>query len=131
MNREPSPSAPPSLILAAAVTVVEGLSMIALAVLEMFSLTGGRLTMGLSTALFFAAFGVLLVACGRLITRGHLWARGPILIAQLIGLGLAWNLRGGETRLLPLALGLVGLVVIAAMAHPASIEALNRDDDRP
>ena len=34
--------------------------LLALAVLEIASLTGGRLTMGLTTAVFFAAFGVLL-----------------------------------------------------------------------
>jgi hypothetical protein len=109
-------------------TAVEGLVLLALAVLEIASLTGGRLTMGLTTALFFAAFGVLLMACGWLITRGHTWARGPILLAQLIGLGLAWNLRGGETTIVSVAMAVVALIVIAGMLHPASIEAINAQD---
>jgi len=128
VNRETSPSAPPPLVTAASVTAVEGLVLLALAVLEMASLTGGRLTMGLTTAVFFAAFGVLLMACGWLITRGHTWARGPILLAQLIGLGLAWNLRGGETTLVSVAIAVVALIVIAGMLHPASIEAMNDAD---
>ena len=127
MDSESSPAAPPSLVTAASVTAVEGLVLLALAVLEMASLTGGRFTMGLTTALFFAAFGVLLIACGWLIARGHTWARGPILLAQLIALGLAWNLRGGETTLVSVALGVVALIVIAGMLHPASLEALDRD----
>ena len=106
-------------------TAVEGVVLLALAALEMASLTSGRVTMGLTTAVFFAAFGVLLMACGWLITRGHTWARGPILLAQLIGLGLAWNLRGGETTLVSVGIAVVALVVIAGMLHPASIAAVN------
>jgi hypothetical protein len=128
VNREKSPSAPPPLVTAASVTAVEGLVLLALAALEMASLTGGRLTMGLTTAVFFAAFGVLLMACGWLITHGHTWTRGPILLAQLIGLGLAWNLRGGETTLVSVAIAVVALIVIAGMLHPASIEAINGAD---
>jgi hypothetical protein len=128
MNSEVSPSAPPPLVTAAAVTAVEGLVLLALAVLEIASLTGGRLTMGLTTALFFAAFGVLLVACGWLITRGHTWARGPILLAQLIGLGLAWNLRGGDTTIVAVGIAVVALIVLAGMLHPASIAATNAQD---
>ncbi len=124
------PTAPPPLVTAASVTAVEGLVLMCLAVLEVASLTGGRLTMGLTTAVFFAAFGLLLLACGWLITRGHTWTRGPILLAQLIALGLAWNLRGGETTLISVAIGVVALIVIAGMLHPASIEAINDADGR-
>lgn len=129
MNNESAPSAPPPLVTAASVTAVEGFLLVALALLETFSLTGGRLTMGLTTALFFAVFGVLLIACGWLITRGHSWARGPILLAQLMALGLAWNLRGGETTLVSVAIGVVALIVLAGMLHPASITALDRDEE--
>jgi hypothetical protein len=129
VNSETSPPAPPPLVTAASVTAVEGLVLLALAAIEMASLTGGRVTMGLTTAVFFAAFGVLLMACGWLITRGHTWARGPILLAQLIGLGLAWNLRGGETTLVSVGLAVVALVVIAGMLHPASIAAVNDPDE--
>ena len=76
MTSENSPSAPPPLVTAASVTAVEGLVLLALAVLEIASLTGGRLTMGLTTALFFAAFGLLLMACGWLITRRAHLGRG-------------------------------------------------------
>lgn len=129
MIPELPPTAPPPLVAAASIVAVEGFALVALAVLEIASLTGGRLTMGLTTAVFFAAFGVLLMACGWLITRGHTWARGPILLAQLIGLGLAWNLRGGETTIISVAIGVVAVIVLAGMLHPASIDALN-DVDR-
>ena len=125
MNSENSPTAPPPLVTAASVTAVEGLVLLALALLEIAALTGGRLTMGLTTALFFAAFGVLLMACAWLITKGRTWARGPILLAQLMALGLAWNLRGGETTIGAVVIAVVALIVIAGMLHPASIDAIN------
>ena len=128
MNDEISPSAPPPLVMAASVAAVEGLMLVALALLELFSLSSSRLTMGLTTAAFFAAFGVLLIVCGWVVTRGQTWARGPILMAQLIGLGLAWNLRGGQTTLVAVAIVVVAVVVIAGLLHPASVEALNAEE---
>lgn len=128
MNDEISPSAPPPLVMAASVAAVEGLMLVALALLELFSLSSSRLTMGLTTAAFFAAFGVLLIVCGWVVTRGQTWARGPILMAQLIGLGLAWNLRGGQTTLVAVAIVVVAAVVIAGLLHPASVEALNAEE---
>jgi hypothetical protein len=118
------PAGPAPLVTAASLAAIEGLVIILLAVLEIASLTGGRLTMGLTTSLFFALYGGLLVVCAWLITHGGAWARGPILLAQLIQLGLAWNLRGGETTLLSLGIGVVALVVVAGLVHPQSIEAL-------
>ncbi|UUZ58319.1 hypothetical protein [Nocardioides sp. B-3] len=59
MNSENPPTAPPPLVTAASITAVEGVLLVAPAVLEIANLTGGRVTMGLTTAVFFAAFGVL------------------------------------------------------------------------
>jgi len=101
--------------------------MVLLSVLELASVTSGRLTMGLTTALFFAAYGVLLIVCAVLITRGRTWARGPILLAQLIQLGIAWNLRGGGTTIIAVVIGVVALVVIVAMVHPDTIKALEHE----
>jgi hypothetical protein len=118
------PSSPAPLVTSASLAAVEGVVIIALAVLEIASLTGGRLTMGLTTTLFFALYGGLLVLCAWAITHGGTWARGPILLAQLIQLGLAWNLRGGETTLVSVLIGVVALVTIAGIVHPQSVEAL-------
>lgn len=118
------PTSPAPLVTAASLAAVEGVVIIALAVLEIASLTGGRVTMGLTTTLFFAMYGGLLLVCAWVITHGGSWARGPILLAQLIQLGLAWNLRGGETTLVSLVIGVVALVTIAGIIHPRSVEAL-------
>jgi hypothetical protein len=118
------PASPAPLVTAASLAALEGVVIIALAVLEIASLTGGRLTMGLTTTLFFALYGGLLLVCAWAITHGGTWARGPILLAQLIQLGLAWNLWGGETTPISLVIGVVALVAIAGIVHPRSVEAI-------
>jgi hypothetical protein len=118
------PASPAPLVTSASLAAVEGVVILLLAVLEIASLTGGRLTMGLTTTLFFASYGGLLLVCAWAITHGGAWARGPILLAQLIQLGLAWNLRGGETTLVAVVIGIVALVAIAGIVHPQSVEAL-------
>ncbi len=117
--------APTPLVVAATVTGLEGLFIIALAVLEAASLSGERVVMGLTTTLFFAAYGATLMACGWLITRGHTLARGPILLAQLIQLGIAWNLRSEGSALIAPAAAVVALIVLVGMLHPATTAVLN------
>jgi hypothetical protein len=84
--------------------------------------------MGLSTTIFFIVYGALLVGCAWTVTRLHSWARSPILLAQLIQLGVAWSFRGGSTTPVAIALAVVAVVVVVGLLHPASIDALA---DRP
>ena len=120
--------APAPLVVAASLAAVEGLVIAVLGLLELLNLSSGRVTMGLTTAGFFAAYGALLVFCGWQLIRCTPWARAPVLLAQLIQLGLAWGFRDGDT--LPLAIGLaaVAAVVLVGLFHPASMRALDHDD---
>ncbi len=117
---------PPPLIVAASLTAVEGLVLLLLAVAELANLSSERLTMGATTAAFFAIFGgaALLVAWG--LRRGRGWSRGPAVMFQLFGLLLAWSFRG----LWPVALALlaVAAITLVGVLHPRSIETLTRDD---
>jgi hypothetical protein len=124
--------APAPLVVAASLAAVEGLVIGVLGLLELVSLSPGRLTMGLTTAAFFAGYGALLVFCGWQLTRGAAWARGPVLLAQLIQLGLAWNFREGGTVAASIGLAIVAVIVLAGLFHPASMQALDRalDEDR-
>lgn len=121
-----SPQSPPPLTTAASLVVVEALVLLALAVLELASLHGGRLTMGVTTAIFFLAAGVGLMACAWALWRLRRWGQAPVLMTQLVMLGLAWNVRA--TALVALALAAVALVVIAGVLHPSSREAIEPDD---
>lgn len=118
--------APVPLVVAASLAAVEGLVIGVYGLLELFSVTPGRVTMGVTTAVFFAAYGALLVFCGLQLTRRAAWARGPVLLAQLIQLGLAWNFRDGDTLPVAIGLALVSVVVLAGLFHPASMRALDQ-----
>ncbi len=120
--------APPPLLVAAALTAVEAFVLAGLGALEVASLNGGRLTMGVTTAAFFLAAAAALAWCAWALRGVRRWARGPVVMAQLIVLGLAWNLWAGDTKPLSAGLAVVGLVVIAGLVHPASTRVLEEDD---
>jgi uncharacterized membrane protein (DUF2068 family) len=119
------PTAPPPLTVAASLVAVQGFVLVVLAVAEIADLDADRRAMGLSTAGFFAAYGVLLLVAGWGLRRQAGWSRGPALITQLIWLGLAWNIR--DHVLAAVAVAAVALVVLAGMLHRDSIEALTGD----
>ena len=118
---------PAPLVVAASLVAVEGLVLLLLAVLELASLSSQRLTMGVTTAGFFAVYGGALLLLAWSVHRGRSWARSPIVLAQLIQLGIAWSFRGGDTTLVAVALAVVALIVVAGLLHPASIDALADD----
>jgi hypothetical protein len=130
-TREPSLPNPPPLTVAASLVAVEGAVLVLLAGLETGNLSTARLTMGLTTAAFFALYGVGLMLCAWQLTRRRSWARSPIVFAQLIQLGLAWNFRAGDTTWIAVALAAVALVVVAGIFHPDSLAALAEDPDPP
>ena len=119
--------APGPLLVAASVAALEGLVSSVLGLLELLSLTSGRLTMGLTTAAFLVAYGVLLVFCGWQLTRCTPWVRAPVLLAQLIQLGLAWGFREGDTLPVAIVLALASVVALVGLLHPVSMRALDRE----
>jgi len=88
----------------------------------------GRAAMRATTAAFFVLLAGLLVACGWLVVHGHAWPRSPIVVAQVMFLGLAWSFRGGETTWVAIGLALVAVIVLVGLLHPASIDALTEPD---
>lgn len=105
--------------------VVQGAVLVLLAILEAASVDSGRVSLAVSTAFFFGAYGVVVLVGGLALWRGAAWARGPMLITQLIMLGLAWNLR--DQIAVALTLSAVALVALMGVLHPDTIEALSRE----
>jgi hypothetical protein len=118
---------PPPLAVAAALVAVEALLLLVLAVLEVANLRSIRLTMGLTTTVFFLVAAAGLAWCAWSLWKGRRWARGPVVMAQLIQLGLAWNFRDAPTTLVAIVLAAAGLVVIAGLLHPATTQVLEQD----
>ena len=119
---------PPPLTVAASLVAVQGTVLVILAALEFANVSDERRSLGLSTAAFFAGYGILLIGAGWALWRLHGWTRGPVLLTQLIALGLAWSLR--EHVAVAGALVLCALVVLAGMLNRASIEALDGVPDQ-
>lgn len=84
--------------------------------------------MGITTSVFFLAYGVGLAYCAWAVTRLRSWARAPIVVAQLIQLLGAWSFLGGSTTTIAVVLALVAVLVLVGVFHPASLDAL-RDSD--
>jgi hypothetical protein len=121
---------PAPLAVAAGVTLVEGLLTVIFGASEAVSLNSDRLTMGVTTGLFFLAYGVGLLVCAWGMKTVRAWSRGPVLLAQLIWLGLAWNFRTGSTLPVAIALVVLAVIVLAGLLNPRSIDALERAADR-
>jgi len=115
---------PPPLVVAASLVAVQGFLLLAYGVLEAAHVHADRVAMGVTTALFFVVLGGVLMGCAWLVVRGRAWARSPIVVAQVMFLGLAWNFRGGSTTWVAVVLALVAAVVLVGLLHPASVDAL-------
>jgi hypothetical protein len=111
-------------VVAASLVAVEGLLLLAYGVLEAAHVHADRAAMGVTTSLFFALLGLVLVGCAWLVVRGRPWARGPVMVAQVMFLGLAWSFLGGATTWVSVGMVLVAGLVLAGLLHPASIDAL-------
>lgn len=107
---------------------MEGSALLVYGVLELFNVSSGRVVMGLTTALFFAAYGAALIWAAWAMRRGASSARSPIVFTQLLLLGLAWSFRGGETTPISIGLVVIALIVLAGSLHPASVAYLTDED---
>ncbi|MGN0065191.1 MAG: hypothetical protein ACI379_13215 [Nocardioides sp.] len=115
---------PTPLKVAAGIVVLQSLWMIGLTVAELVNLNSARLEMGTTTAFFFGAAGVGLLACAWGLLHLRTWGRGPVLLAQLVQLGLAWNLRDGDFVWVAVLMAVVALVALGCLVHKQSISAL-------
>ncbi len=134
----PAPAAPYSrygtpapLAAAAALTAVQGLVTTLLGIVEMFSVAGDRVVMGVTTALLLRGVRRRASSCAPGACTGCLpWSRGPVLFAELVWLLVAWSFRGGDTLVFAIAVAVSAVLVLAGLLHPASVAALNRPEHR-
>lgn len=125
----PSRTRPAPLTVALSLVAVEALVFGVLAVTELLAVESSKLTMGLTTALFFVLYGVGLGVCAWAASRLSSWARAPIVLAQLIQLAVAWSFWGGETTWVAVGLAVVAVVVLAGIFHPDSLDALGEESE--
>lgn len=116
------PSRP--LQLAVALVAVEVLVLLGLAVGELLSVDSDRPAVGITTALFFVLYAAGLAVAARGLWRLRSWSRGPLVLAQLIQLGVAWSFYGNSTVWLAVLVALPAAVVLAIIFRPSTTEAL-------
>ena len=124
------PSVPPPLVVACFLVGVEAVASVVFGVVELRSLEASKLTMGITTSLFFWVYGVGLGVFAWLLHRRRSWTRAPVVLAQLIQLGVAWSFRSGGTAFVSVLLAVVAVVVLAGVFHPASLRSLAEEDAR-
>lgn len=119
-NRAPRP-----ILVAASLVSVEATLLILLGLTEIFAVSGARVVMGVTTAVFFLVYGAGLVVCAWSLSRLRSWARAPVLVTQLIQLMVAWSFSGSPTTPVAIIAGVVAVFVLVALLHPASRAALD------
>ncbi|MEP9383712.1 hypothetical protein [Nocardioides sp. KR10-350] len=118
---------PATLVIAAVLAALEAVALLVLAVLQVVSHDDGESGVGIGLAVFFLLCAVGLGWCAWSLVGLSSWARAPIVLVQLIMLGLAWN--GRHNVALAVVLAVVAVGTLAAVFHPASIDALEADDE--
>jgi hypothetical protein len=125
MIRSPAQAAPAPLTVAAGLVLVEAIVLLGYALSLLGNIDSRHPQVAITTAIAFVLFAVGLIWCVWAVTQGRSWARSPIILSQLIQLGVAWSFRGGATTLLAIGLALGAVIVLAGMLHPASIDYLS------
>lgn len=109
---------------AAGICLLEALAALALAAVELASLDSKRLSAGVTTAVFFILYAAGLAWSARGLARASSWSRGPIVLAQLIQLGVAWSFHGGLSTWVTVALAIPAIVVLVVVFSPDTTTAL-------
>jgi hypothetical protein len=119
---------PPPLLAACSLAGVEALVLVLYALVLLPSVDGDRVALGVTTVVFFAAYGVGLAWCAWQLSRAQTWARAPVVLAQLIQILVGGSLWGGGTTVVSAVLVAVGLVVLVGVFHPQSLSALEAQE---
>jgi hypothetical protein len=122
----PSGTAKILLVSAAAVVCLEALTYGVLAVLELLAVSSDRVGLGVGTTIFLLVVAAGLAWAASRVALGEAWARSPLVLAQLVQLGLAWNFRGDPAWLAPV-IALPAVVVLACLLAPPVTRALADD----
>jgi len=112
---------------AALLVAGEALLLVVLALVELVSLDTGRPSVAITTATFYLIVGGGLGYAAWGLGRHRSWSRGPVVLAQLISLGVGWSFRGGDTTWVTGALLVWALTVLVIVFSPSTTAALYGD----
>ncbi|GGR71875.1 hypothetical protein J2S40_002851 [Nocardioides luteus] len=114
---------PRTLLLTVFAAGLEAAAMLVWAVLDFVRIPdAASLTTAIAGGLFFLLCAAGIGWCTLMIWRLESWSRAPLVLVQLIVLGLAWNLR--EDVVVAAGLALVAVIALVGIFAPPSIAAL-------
>jgi len=116
---------------AAVLVVVEAVLLAGYGLVLLPAIDRSRLALGLTTPLFFVLYGAALAAGAWFLVRRNSAARAPVVLAQLIQLGVAWSFQGGGSTLVAVGLAGLAVLVLVGIFHPASVRALSVEPAGP
>ena len=131
MSTTADPTGRRLLVTAGVIALVQATALLGLAVLDLTHLVADRVGLGVGIAGMLLVFGGGLAIAAIAVMRGRYGGRGPVLVAQLISLGLAWNLRdAGDdvVRGVSPVLALAALVVLVCLFSGPGRRAMSRDE---
>lgn len=104
--------------------LLEAIVLAVLGIVELVSIHRDRLALGVTTTIFLFVYAAGLVLAGIGIGRARSWARAPVVLSQLIQVGLAWSFHGGATTWLAVCLAVPAVAVLIIAVRPATTAAL-------
>lgn len=121
------------LLIAGGLAGLEALALGGLGVADLLDLQEGRIGVGIGIGVLLISLGVGLGLAAIAVAKGQFIGRGPVVVAQLIALGLSWNLLRPDpnipgTRPVGVVLVIVAAGVLLSLLTPAARAALA---DRP
>ncbi|WP_143055171.1 hypothetical protein [Nocardioides luteus] len=118
-----APHRPWTLLLTVFAAGIEAAAMLLWAALDFVRIPdAASLTTAIAGGLFFLLCAACIGWCAFMFWRLESWSRAPLVLVQLIVLGLAWNLR--EDLAVAGGLALVAVVALVGVFAPPSIAAL-------
>lgn len=115
---------PRAIQVAAGVVFAEAAALLAVAMVDVVALDGGRLALGLTNIVFFLLYAAGLAWCGWGLLRLRRWSRSPIVMTQIIQLGVAYSFYGNSTVWLAAVLAVAAIVVLVVVFSPSTTVAL-------
>lgn len=106
--------------------MLEAVALLAFGIAELTELDKNRPSVALTSGVFFFLYAVGLAFAARGFLRLRSWSRGPVVLAQLIQLGVAWSFFGNDTVWVAVVLAIPALGVLIVALSPATTELLYR-----
>ena len=112
--------------LAAVGVALESAALLVFGVAELTKVDPDHPSVAVTSGGFFLLYAVGLALAARGLLRLRGWTRGPVVLAQLIQLGVAWSFRGHDTNWVAVLLAVPAIGVLVIVLSPATTDLLYR-----